>query len=115
MTADSDAISAIATTRMGDLAGLAQLLSDNPWLAAPKLQIAKGHTPRHVVTDSPGYFPNGPRFAKLLIDAGADVNDRATDSEEGETPLHRAADIDDGADVEMPSGSIGMPLDNAIG
>jgi ankyrin repeat protein len=87
--------------------------------------MAKGRTPLHVVTDWPGYFPNGPRIAQLLIDAGAHVNDRGTDQENGETPLHWAASSDDvdvaavlidgGADVEMPNGSIGSPLDNAIG
>jgi ankyrin repeat protein len=82
-------------------------------------------TPLHVVTDWPGYFPNGPRVAQLLIDAGADVNDRGTDGDKGEAPLHWAASSDDvdvaavlidgGADIEMPNGSIGTPLDNAIG
>jgi ankyrin repeat protein len=82
-------------------------------------------TPLHVVTDWPGYFPNGPRVAQLLIDAGADVNDRGTDGDKGEAPLHWAASSDDvdvaavlidgGADIEMPYGSIGTPLDNAIG
>jgi ankyrin repeat protein len=64
-------------------------------------------------------------MAQLLISAGADVNDRGTDDEGGETPLHWAASSDDvdaaavlidgGADIEMPNGSIGTPLDNAIG
>jgi hypothetical protein len=125
MTTDSDAIATIAAIRTGDLAGLQQLLTDNPGLAASRLQIAKGRTPLHVVTDWPGYFPNGPRIAQLLIEAGANVNDRGTDEENGETPLHWAASSDDvdvasvlidgGADIEMPNGSIGTPLDNAIG
>jgi ankyrin repeat protein len=125
MTTDSDAIATIAAIRAGDLAALQRLLGDNPGLAASRLKIAKGRTPLHVVTDWPGYFPNGPRIARLLIDAGADVNDRGADSEYGETPLHWAASSDDvdvaavlidgGADIEMPNGSIGTPLDNAIG
>jgi ankyrin repeat protein len=79
----------------------------------------------HVVADWPGYFPNGPRIAQLLIDAGANVNDRGTEADDGETPLHWTASSDDvdvaavliggGADIEMPNGSIGTPLDNAIG
>jgi uncharacterized protein len=124
MTTDSDVIATIAAIRTGDLAGLQRLLADNPGLAASRLQIARGRTPLHVVTDWPGYFPNGPRVAQLLIDAGADVNDRGKDGD-GETPLHWAASSDDadvavvlidgGADIEMPNGSIGTPLDNAIG
>jgi hypothetical protein len=125
MTTDSDAIATIAAIRAGDLAALQRLLDDNAGLAASRLKIAKGRTPLHVVTDWPGYFPNGPRIAQLLIDAGADVNDRGTDGDKGETPLHWAASSDDvdvaavlidgGADIEMPNGSIGTPLDNAIG
>jgi uncharacterized protein len=125
MTTDSDAIATIGAIRTGDLDGLQRLLSDNPDLAVSKLPIAKGRTPLHIVTDWPGYFPNGPRIAQLLIDAGADVNDRGTDEENGETPLHWAASSDDadvaavlidgGADIEIPNGSIGTPLDNAIG
>jgi uncharacterized protein len=125
MATDSDAIATIAAIRTGDVAGLQQLLADNPDLAASRLQIAKGRTPLHVVTDWPGYFPNGPRIAQLLLNAGADPNDRGKDEEHGETPLHWAASSDDvdvaavlidgGADIEMPNGSIGTPLDNAIG
>jgi uncharacterized protein len=53
------------------------------------------------------------------------VNDRGKDDENGESPLHWAASSDDvdvaavltdgGADLDMPNGSIGTPLDNAIG
>jgi ankyrin repeat protein len=125
MITDSDAIATIAAIRAGDLAALQRLLDDNAGLAASRLKIAKGRTPLHVVTDWPGYFPNGPSIARLLIDAGADVNDRGTDGDKGEAPLHWAASSDDvdvaavlidgGADIEMPNGSIGTPLDNAIG
>ncbi len=125
MTADSDAIATIAAIRTGDLDGLQRLLSDNPDLAASRLEIAKGRTPLHVVSDWPGYFPNGPRVAKALIDAGAVIDARCTDDEHGETALHWTASSDDadvawvlieaGADIEIPDGSIGTPLDNAIG
>jgi ankyrin repeat protein len=79
----------------------------------------------HIVSDWPGHFPNGPAVVALLIGAGADPNDRGTDDGHGETPLHWAASSDDvdvaqalidgGADLETPGGSIGTPLDNAVG
>ena len=77
-----------------------------------------------MATDWPGYFPNGPATARLLIEADADPN-ADTGGDRPETPLHWAASIDDadvadvlidgGADLERPVGSIGTPLDNAIG
>jgi len=61
----------------------------------------------------------------VLIDAGADPNATTTGPGNPETPLHHAASSDDvdvaaalidrGADLETPDGSIGTPLDNAIG
>jgi ankyrin repeat protein len=79
-------------------------------------------TALHVVTDWPGYFPNGPEVVRLLIDAGADPNGRSPGDE---TPLHWAASSDDvdvakalidgGADIEAAGGSIGTPLGNAVG
>lgn len=85
----------------------------------------------HLPTDWPGYFPNGPQIVRLLIDAGADLNALTTErvaespTPGSETPLHYAASSDDadvaealidgGADLETPNGSIGTPLDNAMG
>jgi len=76
----------------------------------------------HIVTDWPGYFPDGPEIVRVLLAAGADPDGRNTGEE---TPLHWAASSDDadvaaalidgGADLEVPDGSIGTPLDNAIG
>ena len=122
----SDLVAAIASIRTGHVAGLQQLLDDNPGLAAARLgDVGKGRTPLHIVTDWPGYFPNGPRIAQMLVDAGAKLDARSTDDEHGETPLHWTASSDDadvarvliaaGADLEIPDGSIGTPLDNAIG
>ena len=76
----------------------------------------------HVATDWPGYFPNGPDVVRMLVASGADPNAREP-AERSEAPLHWAASSDDvdvaealrGADIEMPDGSIGTPLDNAIG
>jgi ankyrin repeat protein len=60
----------------------------------------------------------------MILEAGADPNDD-TGSDRPETPLHWAASTDDvdvavvlidnGAKLETPGGSIGTPLDNAIG
>jgi hypothetical protein len=126
MTTDSEFLETIAAIRAGDVATLQRLLADNPGLAASRLGgIAKGRTPLHVVADWPGYFPNGPQVVRMLIKAGADPNARDPDQPSSETPLHWAASSDDvdvaralidgGADVETPDGSIGTPLDNAIG
>ena len=78
-----------------------------------------------MVADWPGYFPNGPEVVEILIAAGADPDVRSAGKKFAETPLHWAASSDDvdvasalidgGADVEAADGSIGTPLDNAIG
>ncbi|MFG2042989.1 ankyrin repeat domain-containing protein [Dactylosporangium sp. NPDC048998] len=111
----------VAAIRGGDLASLRQLIQDHPYLPTARVN---GRTALHVVTDWPGYYPNGPAVVRMLIAAGADPNAR-TDGDAPETPLHWAASSDDldvadalidaGADLEVPGGSIGTPLDNAIG
>jgi hypothetical protein len=116
--------------RAGDVETIQRLLRDNPGLASARLWSDRGSTtPLLLVTDWPGYFPNGPRIARLLLEAGADPNALSADppsaTDPGETPLHYAASSDDvdvaevlidgGADIEAPDGSIGSPLDNAIG
>jgi hypothetical protein len=122
---DSVALAAVAAIQAGDVSGLAALLDAEPALAGTRLRVAGGRTPLHVVSDWPGYFPNGPAVVALLIKAGANPNIRSNDDHRGETPLHWAASSDDadvalaliegGADLETPDGSIGTPLDNAIG
>ena len=125
MTASEVASALVAAVHSGDLKALRQLVEEEPGLASSRLGgAAGGRTPLHVVTDWPGFFPNGPAAARLLIDAGADVDARG-DDEHGETPLHWAASSDDdavaavlidaGAKVDMPDGSIGTPLANAVG
>jgi hypothetical protein len=117
--------------RAGDAAAIRRLLSDHPGLASARLAGKDGGsgTPLHLVTDWPGYFPNGPQIVRLLTDAGADPNaltsGRDSPGKGDETPLHYAASSDDvdvaealidaGADLETPDGSIGTPLDNAVG
>jgi len=116
----------------GDTDTVSRLLRDNPGLATATIVGKKGGTatPLHMVTDWPGYFPNGPQIVALLAAAGAD-RDALTTDESGvpgpgsETPLHYAASSDDaevaealidaGANLDVPGGSIGTPLDNAVG
>ena len=117
----------------GDVEAIQRLLRNDPALATARLgsKDSGTTTPLHLVTDWPGYFPNGPQIVRLLIDAGADPNALTTSrgaettGPGDETPLHYAASSDDadvaealidgGADIEMPDGSIGTPLDNAVG
>ena len=125
MIADRDALAAVAAIQGGDVAVLAALVEAEPTFAGSRLGVAGGRTPLHVVSDWPGYFPNGPAVVAVLVGAGANPNVRSADDEHGETPLHWAASSDDadvalaliegGADLETPEGSIGTPLDNAIG
>jgi hypothetical protein len=109
----------------GDVDGVVRLLAQNPELARARFESRGGtRTALHFVADWPGYFPSGPEIVKLLIDAGGDPN-ALTMPAPSETPLHWAASSDDadvavalidgGADLETPHGSIGTPLDNAVG
>jgi ankyrin repeat protein len=130
---DSVAIELLLAVRSGDLETIRRLLAENPGLTRARLAGRRGgtSTPLHLVTDWPGYFPNGPAIVHLLIEAGADPNalttagDSATPGTGSETPLHYAASSDDvevaealvdsGADLDTPDGSIGTPLANAVG
>ncbi len=126
MTVDSQVPAAlVGAIHSGDIDAVRRLIAETPELARQPLGGPfKTRTALHVVCDWPGYFPNGPQIVRLLIAAGADPNYR--DPEPGsETPLHWAASSDDvdvaaalitgGADIEVPDGSIGTPLDNAVG
>ena len=119
------ATATVAAIHAGDLEHLSRLLTQNPGLAAAELGGPfGGRTPLHVVADWPGYFPNGPQVARMLIAAGADPNARRAGKGE-ETPLHWVASNDDahvaavliegGADLDAPDGSIGTPVENAVG
>jgi uncharacterized protein len=117
-----------AAVQSGVLDELARLLDEQPELADAQIAGRRGgwRTPLHLVTDWPGYFPNGPAAVRLLIEAGADPS-APSDDGPSETPLHWAASSDDvevaaalidgGADLDALGGSIagGGPLANAVG
>lgn len=120
------AMEAVRAIRSGDVSAVEALIRQHPDLPRTGFVGRRGgqRTMLHVVADWPGFFPNGPRLVEILVAAGAEVDAR-TEGTAGETPLHWAASSDDadvaealinaGADIEMPRGSIGTPLDNAIG
>jgi hypothetical protein len=126
------AVELLVAVHSGDVSLVRRLLSENPDLARARFEARGGtRTALHFVADWPGYFPNGPDIVKLFIEAGADPNalttgrGSETPGPGSETPLHWAASSDDvdvavalidgGADLETPDGSIGTPLDNAVG
>jgi ankyrin repeat protein len=123
---DSTAATMTLAITTGDVTTLRQLLADHPGLASEHIQRGNGtRTPLHIAADWPGYFPEAPAAVRILIAAGADPSARTTGGANPETPLHWAASSDDvevaeelingGADIEAPGGSIGSPLDNAVG
>jgi len=130
---DQAAIELLFAIREGDTAVVRRLVSERPEVVRARFgsQERGTGTALHMVTDWPGYFPGGPEIVRILIVAGADPAARTTargsltPGPKSETPLHYAASSDDvdvaealidgGADIEAPDGSIGTPLDNAIG
>lgn len=123
---DPRAVELVRAVRDGDVDTIRSFLAKDPGLARAGLADGKGgfRTLLHLVADWPGYFPNGPQIVRLLVRAGADPSFRSPGRCE-ETPLHWAASTDDvdvatalidgGADIDVPGGSIGTPLANAVG
>lgn len=126
---DPVAVELTVAIHRGDLGAVRRLVGERPELASVHMVGRKGvdggwRTPLHAATDWPGYFPAAPLAVAFLLEAGADPNDDCG-GDRPETALHWAASTDDvdvavvlvegGADLETPGGSIGSPLDNAIG
>ncbi|MDE3206677.1 MAG: hypothetical protein KGQ66_20915 [Acidobacteriota bacterium] len=126
---DPLALELTAAIHDGETTTVRRLVGEHPGLASARMIGGHGRdggwrTPLHAVTDWPGYFPAGPEMAALLLAAGADPDDD-TGGRQPETPLHWAASTDDvdvaavlvgaGARLDTPGGSIGTPLDNAVG
>jgi hypothetical protein len=126
---DPIAVELTGVIHRGDLDALSRMLAERPEFASAHMIGRHGleggwRTPLHAATDWPGYFPAAPVTVALLVEAGADPNDDSG-GDRPETPLHWAASTDDvdvavvlingGARLDTPGGSIGTPLDNAIG
>jgi hypothetical protein len=126
---DPLAVEVTAAIHTGDVAVLRRLIGGRAGLASARMIGRDGpeggwRTPLHVAVDWPGYFPGAPEAVGYLLEAGADPN-ADTGGGRPETPLHWAASTDDvdvavvlidgGARLDTPGGSIGTPLDNAVG
>lgn len=120
---DPVAVELYLAVRGGDVGAVAALLRADAGVADVRVRGRGGgsRSALHLVTDWPGYFPRGPEIARLLLEAGADPDAGG----EPETPLHWAASSDDvdvaevlvegGARLDIPGGSIGTPIENAVG
>jgi ankyrin repeat protein len=95
----ADYAAATEAIRTGDVRALSRLLREHPSLASAR--GAGGRTCLNEVADWPGRWPRRLESAALLIDAGANVNARACDPDDGETTLQWAVSCDDAALTEL--------------
>ena len=125
MTTIEKAREAIEQSDIGRLEGLITSFPDLPNLRSGD----NDRTLLHTIADYPGHKPKGVEMARLVIDAGGDVNGRFQHGEVEsvkETPLHWAASNDDvdladllldaDADIDIDCGVIanGTPIWNAV-
>ena len=124
MTDVGKASALVAAIHEGDVDSVRRLLREDLELVSWPLGGRQGtRTPLHVVADWPGTSRTARRSCRS--DRGGRRPERPRPRERAETPLHWAASSDDvdvaralidgGADLEAADGSIGTPLDNAIG
>lgn len=121
---DPRASKAVDAIKSGNVDVLKTLLSEYPELVTAHVgSETEARTLLHVLTDWPGFLDNNINTAKILIDAGANVNAKFI-GHHSETPLHWAASNDDvqmldalldaGADIEAGGGVIAeTPLADA--
>jgi hypothetical protein len=58
----------VVAIRLGDAERVERLVAGDPVLASAPLGGTHGtRTPLHVVTDWPGFWPNGPQIAHILL------------------------------------------------
>jgi hypothetical protein len=94
---DPIALALVEAIQTGNLDSLRELLRHQPQLAGARITDKKGaaRTLLHVVTDWPGFFPNGPAMATALMRACCDPNAPFEGGWHRETPLHWAASSDE--------------------
>src|SRR5262249_61148035 len=86
MTEMSPADELVIAIHVGDVDGVERLLASDADLASARLGGGRGtQTPLHVVAGWPGYYPNGPEIALVLIQSCADVEARTTGGHPAET------------------------------
>lgn len=125
-TDDPTAESLTRLVRLGDVDGLAALLSAHPALAGERFgDDVESRTVLHLATDWPGHLPRVGETITRLVAAGARVNGRFAGPHR-ETALHWAASsgdlealdalLDAGADIEADGAVLtgGTPLSDAV-
>ncbi|KAM3501305.1 hypothetical protein MY10362_005664 [Beauveria mimosiformis] len=114
---DTRAIAVTKAIQTGDIKSLeAQLSERNELVSAYIGSPNDARTLLHLLTDWPGHFPNTTAVAKILIDAGCQVNAPYIGKLHFETPLHWTVSCDDlevmdmlldaGADINAGGGII---------
>ncbi len=122
---DPRAIAVMKAIQTGDAESLQDLLSAHKELVSAYIGSSdEARTLLHLLTDWPGHFPNNAAIAKILIEAGCELNAQYIGKLHSETPLHWTASCDDleimdilldaGADINAGGGVIAdTPLADA--